>query len=166
MGPAVGAHPVVVVFVPWAVDGAAVLGIGTPILELTGVADLSFGTVHSSPSAAVVRAPVQALSGRADIDVPLGIVTEMAGAKKPVSRKSKLGIATYARMPILSRAATFSRVPYLASPVTWWGELAPEGSPPEQQVEHGPVLGHLRGGNQSVEDDPGLTPVHDVVDLG
>jgi hypothetical protein len=40
---------------------------------------------------------------------------------------------------------------------------AEDGAP--QEVEHGTVLGDLRGCDQSIEDDPGLTPVHDVVDL-
>ena len=34
-----------------------------------------------------------------------------------------------------------------------------------EQVEHGAVLGDLRGRDQDIEDDPGLASVHDVVDL-
>ena len=46
----------------------------------------------------------------------------MAGAEEAGVAEVEVGDRhVYARMPILSRPATFSRVPYLASPVTWRG---------------------------------------------
>jgi hypothetical protein len=54
---AIGAYPIVVVFVAVAVDGTAVLGVGASLLEYAGVADLCLGPVHGPSSGVVASAP-------------------------------------------------------------------------------------------------------------
>src|SRR5215212_6022069 len=165
MGSPVGAHLLVVLFVGTAVDGAPVLGAGAPLLELAGVAGLRLGPVARSSIAAGPRMAVQLVLGGTNVEVLLGIVAEVAGTEEAGVAEVEVGdghVRPDARL-LQGSDVPAGAVPGVTGDVAG-SDAPPEGAPP-QEVEHGAVLGYLRGGNQGVEDHPGLTPIYDVVGL-
>src|SRR5215212_3939753 len=165
MAPPVGAHPLVVFFVGTPVDGAPVLGIGAPLLELAGVAGSRLRPVPRSSSAAGLRAPVQVLVCGTHVDVLLGVVAEVAGTEEVGVAEVEVGDRN-----VRSDAGLLQGCHVLAGAVLGvagdaaGSDVPPEGGAPKE-VEHGSVLAYLRGSDQDIEDHTRFATVHDVVGL-
>ena len=66
-------------------------------------------------------------------------------------------------MPASSMATMFSMVPYLASPVTWCGQIFRRKQTRHSRSPHRLVLHDVGRGDEGGEDDAPLAAIHDVV---
>ena len=66
-------------------------------------------------------------------------------------------------MPASSMATMFSVVPYVVSPVTWWGQSFRRKQTRHSRSRIGMVLHHVGRGDEGGEDDAALAAVDDVV---
>src|SRR3954469_13286206 len=109
--------------------------------------------------------PVQVLVGRADVGVLLGIVAKMTGAEEAGITEVEVGDRkiSFDASLLQGRYVLAGAVPGVACDLTRFDVPAKDGVP--EQVEHGAVLGNLRGRDQDIEDDPGLSSIHDMVNL-
>src|SRR5215204_924479 len=113
----------------------------------------------------VLVVETQYLSGWAEVVIVFAIVAEVAGTKKAGVAEVEVGDRNVRPNASLlqSRYVLAGAVLGVTGDLTGVDAPSEDGAP--EQIEHGAVLGDLRGCNQSIEDDPGSTPVHDVVNL-
>src|SRR5215203_4756558 len=163
-GTTVAFHPIDVLLIEVAQDLPSRLAGRALCPQRASLAGASLRPVASQASGHVAGARHQELARRARVKVALGIVGELVLAEEGASLSSALErhVGMDARLLdgcyVLHGAVgrVTGHPPRLALP--------PEGGSPEH-VQHGLVLGDLKGGDQDAQDDARLAAIHHAVGL-